>query len=46
MIYFYNELSPRVIKGDNSLYGTNFGHGDGFVYGRMCMETNLYGTNL
>ena len=41
----YNELSPRVIKGDNTLYETNIGHGDEFVYGRMCMERNLYGTN-
>ena len=43
----YKELSPLVIKGDNTLYGTNIGigHGDEFLYRRMCMETNLYGTN-
>ena len=37
----YNELSSHVIKGDNTLYGTNIGNGDEFVSGRMCMETNL-----
>ena len=37
----YNELSPRVEKADNSLYGTNIEPGYEFVYGRMCMETNL-----
>ena len=42
----YNELSSHVIKGDNTLYGTNIGNGDEFVCGRMCMETNLQWTNL
>ena len=44
--FIYNELSPRVIKGDNTLYETNIGHGVEFVCGRMCIKTNLYGTNL
>ena len=44
--FIYNELSPRVKKGDNTLYGMNIGHGDKFVYGRMCMGTNLYGKNV
>ena len=44
--FIYNELTPHVMKVDNTLYGTNIGDGDEFVYGRMCMGTNLYGTNL
>ena len=28
----HNELSPRVKKGDNSLYGTNIELGDEFVW--------------
>ena len=44
--FVYNELSAHVIKGDNTLYGTNIGNGDEFVCGRMCAGTNLFGTNL
>ena len=28
----YNELSPHVMKGDNTLYRTKIGHGDEFVW--------------
>ena len=46
LLYVEVTLSSHVIKGDNTLYGTNIGNGGEFVCGRMCMETNLYGTNL
>ena len=31
--FIYKELSPHVMKGDNTLYGTNVWNGEEFVYG-------------